>query len=157
MRGIHLLHLPPLHQTGIIPAHAGNTVNDSIVCHDREDHPRSCGEYLREAFRCRAVPGSSPLMRGIRVRKRYRLEKSGIIPAHAGNTVPLYRTGRTCEDHPRSCGEYYVPVRSTSRFTGSSPLMRGILHRKSYPACFSRIIPAHAGNTPVHSHQSSSG
>ena len=70
--------------------------------------------------------GSSPRMRGTRLRCDARHRRVGIIPAYAGNThrisghrkaegvIPAYagntghmrRTSRRCRDHPRVCGEH---------------------------------------------------
>ena len=121
----------------------------SIWALDNKDHPRSCGEYRRRADQTRQQVGSSPLMRGIQERGGRRNHIRRIIPAHAGNTSLASRTTLGGEDHPRSCGEYFEVVFFCLFSLGSSPLMRGIPIR--IPVCMhsKRIIPAHAGNTPV--------
>ena len=67
MRGIlsKLLHITA--DTGIIPAHAGHTVDqrDGIIRY--RDHPRTCGAYTLSTPCAPPASGSSPHMRGILV------------------------------------------------------------------------------------------
>ncbi len=72
---------------------------------------------------------------------------SGIIPAHAGNTLTTFDSPKVFKDHPRSCGEYAVVGVPAVVEEGSSPLMRGILKHPKGEQHYDRIIPAHAGNT----------
>ena len=91
--------------------------------------------------------GSSPLTRGKHTYDRRNLIDVGLIPAHAGKTVP--RLGRWGLDrtHPRSRGENAQCVDDVGVFTGSSPLTRGKpFCGLSVRAC-ARLIPAHAGKT----------
>ena len=53
-----------LHETGIIPAYAGNTVTECYQQVNMRDHPRVCGEHAAYAPSRRSEPGSSPRMRG---------------------------------------------------------------------------------------------
>ena len=72
--------------TGIIPACAGST--SPLLLHKRmhRDHPRMCGEHTnRDMYRELAV-GSSPHVRGARLRIPQRGHGHGIIPACAGST-----------------------------------------------------------------------
>ena len=50
-------------------------------------------------------------------------------------------------DHPRVCGEHFVPTIMGSVSLGSSPRMRGTLRRMERDAHRRGIIPAYAGNT----------
>ena len=135
-------------ETGIIPAHAGNT---SVIASFRfpgGDHPRACGEHPYERPLVIADLGSSPRMRGTRHRRRVRSLRAvdhpracgehgidgeqqavaaWIIPAHAGNTSVGVSRSVIIRDHPRACGEHQInlPVVNTQPW----------------------IIPAHAGNT----------
>ena len=71
----------------------------------------------------------------------------GIIPAHAGLTLCLFKAATISGDHPRACGAH--PLMTSSEFLekGSSPRMRGSrLHERLYSAVIG-IIPAHAGLT----------
>ena len=111
------------------------------------DHPRACGEH--SWLRCirPSSPGSSPRMRGTRHHGLRRHTRPGIIPAHAGNTLPTCRLLPIIRDHPRACGEHSSSVGADAPSPGSSPRMRGTpfgcLWKFSHPG----IIPAHAGNT----------
>ena len=112
---------------GIIPAHAGSTVSTLCLWPRFRDHPRACGEHPRLVLVPCGGEGSSPRMRGARVRDRRVRELQGIIPAHAGSTMAALRCGRTSRDHPRACGEH--------------------LPRDSDGSTIRGIIPAHAGST----------
>ena len=135
-------------QEGIIPAHAGNTVSMIHGGLSVGDHPRACGEHTLSCRRCSAVRGSSPRMRGTRLHPGAVSAASGIIPAHAGNTLRCGRRLRRSGDHPRACGEHRRITRNTQRFQGSSPRMRGTLAIIGRVGNLDGIIPAHAGNTP---------
>ena len=91
--------------------------------------------------------GSSPLSRGIPRSSRGGRDRGWIIPALAGNTVEGVGEGVAAGDHPRSRGEYAVPVTDGSVELGSSPLSRGILALVNLLKKAGRIIPALAGNT----------
>ena len=71
---------------GIIPAYAGNTMARWHPKTVTRDHPRVCGEHVRNQpgrWRCQ---GSSPRMRGTRLGLEDETVRPGIIPAYAGNT-----------------------------------------------------------------------
>ena len=71
----------------------------------------------------------------------------GIIPAHAGNTLPCGLSFAGIGDHPRACGEHLSATTLRHVKEGSSPRMRGT-HPFAIPdISFAGIIPAHAGNT----------
>ena len=91
--------------------------------------------------------GSSPLTRGKHTYDRRNLIDVGLIPAHAGKTVP--RLGRWGLDrtHPRSRGENAQCVDDVGVFTGSSPLTRGKPGREHHQPVQAGLIPAHAGKT----------
>ena len=76
-------------QHGIIPAHAGNTVYITDPDMLNGDHPRACGEHRQRLGGPLGTEGSSPRMRGTRRPYLHAVVKSGIIPAHAGNTTCL--------------------------------------------------------------------
>ena len=114
-------------QSGIIPAHAGNTPTMCMTRPRRWDHPRACGEHDRSLLKRDHGAGSSPRMRGTRQIFVFCRCARGIIPAHAGNTQPVRW--------------------SSSTLRGSSPRMRGTLSSIMPAQPSSGIIPAHAGNT----------
>ena len=87
MRGTHEIPALGRRDPGIIPAHAGNTLNAAKIVVTTRDHPRACGEHQLTTGGDVQKAGSSPRMRGT-LYGRYSLPTaSGIIPAHAGNTT----------------------------------------------------------------------
>ena len=98
----------------------------------------------------RSVPrstGSSPLARGLPQTVPKLTDRTGIIPARAGFTVPDRRDSDRAQDHPRSRGVYLAPEGIHWQYGGSSPLARGLRHSSSCRATSPRIIPARAGFT----------
>ena len=87
MRGIHVNYEKEGTYERIIPAHAGNTDNNTGWNDVAEDHPRSCGEYCKFFIYDSIFSGSSPLMRGIPINEAADGSTIRIIPAHAGNTT----------------------------------------------------------------------
>ena len=78
----------PRWSTGLIPAHAGKTQGLPRYACASTAHPRSRGENApTRAHRLRRC-GSSPLTRGKRQSIGNRRHQEGLIPAHAGKTVP---------------------------------------------------------------------
>ena len=110
---------------GIIPAHAGNTRRYSHVSETCWDHPRACGEHMPPSCSMLIVEGSSPHMRGTHRRTARAGRHVGIIPAHAGNTIPTSPFRCSCRDHPRACGEHIKTLYDAVARPGSSPRMRG--------------------------------
>ena len=131
----------------IIPAHARNTKRYGNSAAVIGDHPRACGEHT--VRHCPILPswGSSPRMRGTRLASCDASCRGGIIPAHAGNTLPCCRTNLSCRDHPRACGEHISWSFHFSQPPGSSPRMRGTRNSNTDKSYLRGIIPAHAGNT----------
>ena len=146
-RGIPLAALAAADVVGIIPALAGNTEQSGLRVGSQRDHPRSRGEYRAGGVRTRPARGSSPLSRGIPISGLCWLVEVGIIPALAGNTLPVSWVAVRCRDHPRSRGEYPRPCPETKSTNGSSPLSRGIPLASRVPFAPMGIIPALAGNT----------
>ena len=111
----------------LIPAHAGKTWS------------RPCGSNARH--------GSSPLTRGKRRGTIRRGLCAGLIPAHAGKTVPDWEHKALPGAHPRSRGENHRRSAPNGIKSGSSPLTRG-KRAKVCPRHYRlRLIPAHAGKT----------
>ena len=98
-------------------------------------------------MRCAGFGGSSPRVRGTQVTKALIGDNTGIIPACAGNTVPIGLAVSPEQDHPRVCGEHRCANCIALRHTGSSPRVRGTPYDKPNSARFFGIIPACAGNT----------
>ena len=79
--------------TGLIPAHAGKT--DSLDGDERRPwaHPRSRGENVSAISGLVTGTGSSPLTRGKQAHIHVQCPREGLIPAHAGKTLPrAYRS-----------------------------------------------------------------
>ena len=133
--------------TGIIPAHAGNTHAINRINRSRRDHPRTCGEHSTISPRMRTMTGSSPHMRGTPEDNGDQPANKRIIPAHAGNTQLNTVCAMSVWDHPRTCGEHGSLGVFLGFPTGSSPHMRGTLSVSFSLRNVLRIIPAHAGNT----------
>ena len=72
---------------GIIPALAGNTASTRSPARPSRDHPRACGEHRDFDIDYGHTVGSSPRLRGTHKHANQSLNKSGIIPALAGNTT----------------------------------------------------------------------
>ena len=79
---------------GIIPAYAGNTRSHMCMSCVVRDHPRVCGEHRLDSIEKELATGSSPRMRGTLHVVPIAQDRSGIIPAYAGNTTcRSYRSG----------------------------------------------------------------
>ena len=135
---------------GIIPAYAGNTRLSDLMKVREGDHPRVCGEHIDSENRVMFNPGSSPRMRGTRGLSLSATADFRIIPAYAGNTIPLRRFSRLDRDHPRVCGEHRTRSHASLYEAGSSPRMRGTRLVKNTGTRAAGIIPAYAGNTQNH-------
>ena len=80
-----------LASAGLIPAHAGKTGAGLRVGEGHRAHPRSRGENaVARNFSIHRL-GSSPLTRGKLAGGNAETFKSGLIPAHAGKTLPDLR------------------------------------------------------------------
>ena len=128
MRGTPHTHNISIPSLGIIPAHAGNTLQ---ICGPgclAWDHPRACGEHITPNPFANAILGSSPRMRGTLACVPRLKVRTGIIPAHAGNTHGFVVSVPQVQDHPRACGEHHSGACGNSHTLGSSPRMRGTRH-----------------------------
>ena len=96
-----------------------------------------------------ASRGSSPRMRGKLDVARIGVEAGRIIPAHAGQTSVRVLSNCSWADHPRACGANRIDVIWIRANDGSSPRMRGKPRGRRCGARPARIIPAHAGQTPL--------
>ncbi len=95
--------------------------------------------------------GSSPHTRGTRRLDPSRRQCDRFIPAHAGNTSCQISAHWNSSVHPRTRGEHVLRADSIARNFGSSPHTRGTLITRVYMGVQGRFIPAHAGNTRLHS------
>ena len=91
--------------------------------------------------------GSSPLTRGKLLAQTVKVLAGGLIPAHAGKTVPASTSGQRPWAHPRSRGENIRAEPQINSWRGSSPLTRGKRHASVATTQRYGLIPAHAGKT----------
>ena len=126
MRGKRADRLTPFVADRLIPAHAGKTGRLRAPGRARRAHPRACGENNDQ------LSAQS---------------RQGLIPAHAGKTGFRRVARRRVPAHPRACGENRSTSCARPRPPGSSPRMRGKLHRGDDELNREGLIPAHAGKT----------
>ena len=145
------------HHLGLIPAHAGKTIDLAQTVTLIGAHPRSCGENVDQFAATPVKMGSSPVTRGKRYRRWPGVRRLRLIPAHAGKTSCASARPQRSRAHPRSRGENRpVPTRPDPR-VGSSPLMRG-KRLKALPVDRrAGLIPAHAGKPSSGSRRASGG
>ena len=147
MRGSHDTLTVIFDVAGIIPAHAGLTLDSRTTRTVLWDHPRACGAHAPRDSIDAPGAGSSPRMRGSHRLIRRSAWAEGIIPAHAGLT---FCPGNLClerRDHPRACGAHLPPFWMAEMSAGSSPRMRGSRSFLLDGRHGFGIIPAHAGLT----------
>ena len=132
----------------LIPAHAGKTTPQLRTPHGNRAHPRSRGENAAGRRARTQGLGSSPLTRGKRRHGRSLSPMRGLIPAHAGKTLPEDAARISTQAHPRSRGENGDECGGIFTVPGSSPLTRGKPVKLDTGASRGGLIPAHAGKTP---------
>ena len=104
-KGAHRLYGEMLQR--ITPAYAGKRSKHNADFIFIEDHPRLCGEKLKQNRRyCRKM-GSPPPMRGKENACVTDAGNNGITPAYAGKSYGSTSFTLACEDHPRLCGEKF--------------------------------------------------
>ena len=87
-------------------------------------------------------------MRGTEFSPGRPLQKYRFIPAYAGNSTSIFRSGGAQLVHPRVCGEQPKHPACNSMIGGSSPRMRGTECDVFLFYNRRRFIPAYAGNRP---------
>ena len=147
MRGTPAIHVVAQIFLRIIPAYAGNTRSHMCMSCVVRDHPRVCGEHRLDSIEKELATGSSPRMRGTLHVVPIAQDRSGIIPAYAGNTIVGEYFVEDNGDHPRVCGEHSLIASVRSLNEGSSPRMRGTQVNVMPHGRPPGIIPAYAGNT----------
>ena len=90
---------------GLIPACAGKTGPAREMVRRPWAHPRVCGENFLAPGALDQDLGSSPRVRGKRVRLGEEPVQRGLIPACAGKTIDPAPEGPLLLAHPRVCGE----------------------------------------------------
>ena len=137
---------------GLIPAHAGKTLDPGFILPNKRAHPRSRGENSHATVRMLSLPGSSPLTRGKPIERFQDVFQDGLIPAHAGKTETPSAVARLSKAHPRSRGENKSIDEEAISEWGSSPLTRGKRTQSMPGPDATGLIPAHAGKTGIWSH-----
>ena len=132
---------------GLIPAHAGKTLQPTKPRPHLPAHPRSRGENILSGTISCGRSGSSPLTRGKQPLDRQARVDARLIPAHAGKTARADRGFQSPAAHPRSRGENSDRLRIVAWLRGSSPLTRGKRAACHLGAGRRGLIPAHAGKT----------
>ena len=146
-RGKHVLATRDGERCGLIPAHAGKTLWETLPNGGRRAHPRSRGEKMISTKGTAKSEGSSPLTRGKLPKPANVLGRMGLIPAHAGKNLSWRRSKAASPAHPRSRGENGSADLHVKEDAGSSPLTRGKRRSWVRRARRPRLIPAHAGKT----------
>ena len=149
MRGSRLARRQSSAAQGIIPAHAGLTLDTPDRFYRARDHPRACGAHSISSDTRSPPAGSSPRMRGSLAAASTNANTNGIIPAHAGLTFYGLSSRFSCRDHPRACGAHRLLHTPHPLHEGSSPRMRGSRKIRQPNKRCNGIIPAHAGLTAV--------
>ena len=93
--------------------------------------------------------GSSPRVRGRRIRRLEPPYVCGLIPASAGQTLTGTRSAGLRRAHPRECGADKALGDRILNYLGSSPRVRGRQRGRSGPYSAIGLIPASAGQTGV--------
>ena len=132
---------------GLIPAHAGKTAFSRVSSWRASAHPRSRGENWVGSGEGEDCAGSSPLTRGKLTPHHPPKIAQRLIPAHAGKTSRMMKSGSDKAAHPRSRGENSGRRFRSRLATGSSPLTRGKRVPRRRWDRDGGLIPAHAGKT----------
>ena len=134
-------------QPRITPAGAGKTTLTPAHNIPNKDHPRRCGENMKEKRLRYGPPGSPPQVRGKRQCMKLETLKTRITPAGAGKTLLRRHCKHHIQDHPRRCGENFSLVSLLFAVLGSPPQVRGKHSPKSEQRAPFGITPAGAGKT----------
>ena len=132
---------------GLIPARAGTTRERLGTRPPKRAHPRSRGDHSSPLIRTDLPEGSSPLARGPHPRGRNSHGGTGLIPARAGTTEKIVKSGTATRAHPRSRGDHVSLEPHQSAEAGSSPLARGPPDYLVPGPDYRGLIPARAGTT----------
>ena len=114
---------------GSIPAHAGEPFSFFIFLTPLKVYPRACGGTVSGQLFGIDDQGLSPRMRGNRVRASGSGQRSGSIPAHAGEPRVHLRLREEAGVYPRACGGTLFLLDDDHGIKGLSPRMRGNLCR----------------------------
>ena len=105
VRGKLFLKSATLNAYRLIPACAGKTLPVVAMIRSSWAHPRVCGENTTDFRETEFGGGSSPRVRGKRLKRIFKDAGIGLIPACAGKTNSPPAPTRPAGAHPRVCGE----------------------------------------------------
>ena len=131
----------------ITPARAGKSPLPARGNSCLGDHPRACGEKVREQLRKLNAQGSPPRVRGKDTGAAAEAQRTGITPAHAGKSFGAFNHRLNIQDHPRTRGEKLRLQTPTPGVKGSPPHTRGKVVVLGHPFVVLGITPAHAGKS----------
>ena len=100
----------------VIPACTGNSIWRSIRYRSVSGHPCVCGEQRSEPCTCATMFGSSLRVRGTACQRLQRIDRSGVIPACAGNRLRYPVSVPAGRGHPCVCGEQHCEPTLRQRF-----------------------------------------
>ena len=145
VRGSLALRRRPAKGHGSIPAGAGEPDGNRCCPPGSRVYPRGCGGAPVGLLWQRAATGLSPRVRGSLFSIAAAMDRTGSIPAGAGEPCPSDRRWRRGRVYPRGCGGARPAAAQPQPGTGLSPRVRGSQHstRSSVPGWGS--IPAGAG------------
>ena len=93
----------------ITPACAGSSPPKSVTVLSSTDHPRVCGEQREYMSASQLKRGSPPRVRGAAPTYGQEGADHGITPACAGSRHFTHNVTHILPDHPRVCGEQFLP------------------------------------------------
>ena len=96
----------------ITPAGAGKTIIYHRMHSESRDHPRRCGENKGGNHENLFCKGSPPQVRGKLSSSSSSSMSWRITPAGAGKTSSRRRRQMGTRDHPRRCGENFMPLKA---------------------------------------------
>ena len=124
VRELLYIELDEYGERGITPARAGTTSIKLGVGTEREDHPRTCGNYRMAKVRTLVAEGSPPHVRELPSAWPNQHCRRRITPARAGTTEFFKSDHHDPRDHPRTCGNYALHGLADGRGQGSPPHVR---------------------------------
>ena len=131
----------------LFPAYAGKRQATERCSIAGQDHPRLCGEKLKDRLVTAASKGSPPPMRGKACCVMPAFSRSRITPAYAGKSAQIEQAKFVLQDHPRLCGEKKSFRGKLQSRIGSPPPMRGKVKATPPHRNEPRITPAYAGKS----------
>ncbi len=125
VRGKVTVNEEEIAELGITPACAGKSIRQGSNKPPAPDHPRVCGEKGILSHDISYNRGSPPRVRGKVPTGAFEKESLRITPACAGKRGLAYFVSPFPQDHPRVCGEKYLPCFTVVSMAGSPPRVRG--------------------------------